>query len=157
MEKIKILLINDFAESGNNIFDLLDPDIFEMDRAALGLQADVALARVAVIGAGHHLTVDRQREHPIPGLDPVMVPLVVLECLARFGLVGEVIQEAGAAGKIKAMIGGAPFLMPTLERELRAVGIIPLYAFSKREAVEDPETGAKTSVFRHIGCVPGMV
>ena len=65
--------------------------------------------------------------------------------------------KAGVHGAIRAMIGGAPFLMPALERELRRVGIRPVYAFSRRESVEttDPETGAvkKTAVFRHIGFV----
>lgn len=35
-----------------------------------------------------------------------------------------------------AMIGGAPFLMGALEIALRARGIRPVYAFSRREAVE---------------------
>jgi len=53
-----------------------------------------------------------------------------------------------------AMIGGAPFLMPQLETELRHIGITPLYAFSQREAVE--ENGVKKSVFRHLGFVEGI-
>jgi len=64
---------------------------------------------------------------------------------------------ASDEGATEAMIGGAPFLMPRLERELRSLGILPLYAFSKREAVEDPKTGVKTSVFKHVGFIPGMI
>lgn len=55
-----------------------------------------------------------------------------------------------------AMIGGAPFFMPVLERKLKAAGIQPVYAFSKRVSVETTnEHGevVKTSVFRHEGWI----
>jgi len=51
----------------------------------------------------------------------------------------------------RVMIGGAPFFMPHLERELKEVGIQPMYAFSKREASE--KDGVKTSTFQHKGFV----
>ena len=54
---------------------------------------------------------------------------------------------------IYAMIGGAPFFMGPLEKALGACDMAPCYAFSKRVAVEDPETGTKTSVFKHEGFV----
>lgn len=55
-----------------------------------------------------------------------------------------------------AMIGGAGYLMPALERSLRARGIKPLHAFSMRQSVET--TGAdgvvhKSVEFRHAGWV----
>lgn len=57
----------------------------------------------------------------------------------------------------KAMIGGAPFFMPYLEKALWAVGIQPVYAFSERVVVEktDDATGrvTKTAVFKHVGFV----
>lgn len=56
----------------------------------------------------------------------------------------------------KVMIGGAPFFMAPLENALTQEGILPLYAFSKREVVEEVlEDGQvkKTAVFRHIGWV----
>jgi len=59
-----------------------------------------------------------------------------------------------------AMIGGAPYLMPSLERALRDVSVIPLYAFTRREAIEalQPDgTVRKTAVFRHLGFVEGVV
>ena len=59
-------------------------------------------------------------------------------------------------GYSKVMIGGAPFLMSTLERLLKTAGVTPLYAFSKRESVEEPlpEGGVKkTQVFKHLGFV----
>lgn len=55
-----------------------------------------------------------------------------------------------------AMIGGAPYLMPALEKALQAVCITPLYAFSVRESVEQPQADGsvrKVNVFRHAGFV----
>lgn len=63
---------------------------------------------------------------------------------------------ASSQGADAAMIGGAPFFMATLERELKARGIKPCYAFSVRESIETvQEDGsvAKRSVFRHRGFV----
>jgi len=55
-------------------------------------------------------------------------------------------------GAHAAMIGGAPFFMGFLEAALRQYKIVPLYAFSRREAVE--VNGVKKSIFRHLGWVP---
>ena len=55
-----------------------------------------------------------------------------------------------------AMIGGAPYLMAPLERELKKRGITPLYAFSLRESAEKVEADGSTTkmvVFRHKGFV----
>ena len=63
-------------------------------------------------------------------------------------------QLAKASGASQAMIGGAPFLMPELEFQLKAVGVSPLYAFSVRESVESTQPNGsvvKTAVFRHGG------
>jgi len=63
-----------------------------------------------------------------------------------------------ADGDPLVMIGGAPFLMAPLERALRRFDLIPLYAFSRRESVEevaDDGTVTKRSVFRHAGFVAG--
>ncbi len=73
----------------------------------------------------------------------------------------EIQRRAEALAKIadghdSAMIGGAPYLMSTLERELKKRGIKPLYAFSKREVVEEqlPDGSVrKTHVFKHLGFV----
>lgn len=72
--------------------------------------------------------------------------------LARAIMLADIANEHNAA---EAMIGGAPFLMPALERALFARGIQPLYAFSKREVVEE-EGGKKTAIFRHVGFVPAL-
>jgi len=55
-----------------------------------------------------------------------------------------------------AMIGGAPYLMASLEQELVAHGITPVYAFSTRESVEETQPDGsvrKVNVFRHAGFV----
>ena len=55
-----------------------------------------------------------------------------------------------------AMIGGAPFLMPALEQELRIRDIQPLYAFSERCSIEEVSSSGETvkkSVFKHLGFV----
>ncbi len=59
----------------------------------------------------------------------------------------------------KAMIGGAPFFMAPLERALRAYGITPVYAYSKRESFDAPDGNGgvrKTQVFRHEGFVEAL-
>ncbi len=63
---------------------------------------------------------------------------------------------AKTTGENAAMIGGAPYLMAALESTLRAVGITPLYAFSKRESKEVIHSDGsvrKVNVFRHIGFI----
>ena len=67
---------------------------------------------------------------------------------------------ANASLKVATMIGGAPFLMSTLERELAEAGLEPAYAFSRREVVEQPQADGsvrKMAVFRHVGFVPAVL
>lgn len=66
---------------------------------------------------------------------------------------------AAAAGCRHVMIGGAPFLMSPLQRALKKRGLVPLYAFSRRESVEEklPDGSVrKTAVFRHQGFVAAI-
>ena len=67
------------------------------------------------------------------------------------------LADIAAAEKVDAaMIGGAPYFMAPLEVALLWKGVKPLYAFSRRETVEEqlPEGGVrKTAVFRHLGFV----
>ena len=62
--------------------------------------------------------------------------------------IAKIAKDSGAEC---AMIGGAPFFMSALENALKEVGVQPLYAFTKRVAVE--ENGVKTSIFKHEGFV----
>ena len=79
------------------------------------------------------------------------------EDLAEFAAMYDLSQDDNSDGVYpsSAMIGGAPFLMSALEKELTNRGVTPLYAFSKRESVEKLENGkvVKTNVFKHIGLV----
>lgn len=75
----------------------------------------------------------------------------------------EIRQRADALAQIAvaeeapvAMIGGAGYLMPALERALRARGIRPVHSFTERRSVEKTnEDGSveKTAVFVHVGWV----
>ena len=63
---------------------------------------------------------------------------------------------AAGCGFTRAMIGGAPFLMSALEAELNRSDVTPLYAFSVRDSVEQPQpdgTVRKLNIFRHLGFV----
>jgi hypothetical protein len=56
----------------------------------------------------------------------------------------------------RVMLGGAPYLMGALEKAVRECGFTPVYAFSKRESVDQPQPDGsvkKIQVFRHIGFV----
>jgi hypothetical protein len=56
----------------------------------------------------------------------------------------------------RVMIGGAPFLMGALEKATRECGFSPVYAFSKRESVDQPQPDGsvrKIAVFKHVGFV----
>lgn len=60
------------------------------------------------------------------------------------------------SGYSAVMIGGAPYFQAPLERALLKIGVKPLYAFSKRESVDErlPDGSVrKTTVFRHVGWV----
>jgi hypothetical protein len=62
-------------------------------------------------------------------------------------------------GVKKAMIGGAPFFMSTLEKALKSRKIMPVYAFSKRESAEESQPDGsvrKINVFKHVGFVEGV-
>ena len=55
-----------------------------------------------------------------------------------------------------AMIGGAPYFMNFLEDALKYEGIKPMYAFSKRESVDQVQPDGsvkKVAVFKHCGFV----
>lgn len=64
--------------------------------------------------------------------------------------------ETGVADRGRVMIGGAPFFMAALETALRRHGLTPVYAFSRRESVDEcmPDGSIrKTAIFRHLGFV----
>lgn len=55
-----------------------------------------------------------------------------------------------------AIIGGAPYFMPYLEKELLRLNIIPMYSFSIRQSIEKKNadsTVIKTNIFKHAGWI----
>ena len=71
----------------------------------------------------------------------------------------DIADLAVATGAERAMIGGALWLMAPLAEELRGQGIEPVFAFSRREVVEEAQadgTVKKVAVFRHAGWVPAL-
>ena len=57
---------------------------------------------------------------------------------------------------LKAMIGGAPYLMIALENALKSHSVVPVYAFSERMSVEEIQPDGsvrKLNKFKHKGFV----
>lgn len=78
---------------------------------------------------------------------------------AHQNLDDEVANVAGDPVGVRAMIGGAPYLMSCLEGALIDRDIQPVYAFTRRVVVEQQQpdgTVKKTAVFRHAGFVAAM-
>ena len=79
---------------------------------------------------------------------------------------GDIMERADALARIAAsevygaaLIGGAPYLMSPLEAALTHLGIVPFYAFSLRDSVEEkmPDGSMrKTQLFRQVGFVRGV-
>ena len=82
---------------------------------------------------------------------------------ARCDYIAELACQNGLSGDDEddphpkmAMIGGAPWMMRTLEQALTGRAITPLYAFSVRESTErilPNGTVQKINVFKHAGFV----
>lgn len=71
----------------------------------------------------------------------------------------QVILAGGDPETAHVMIGGAPWLMHPLEEALLDAGLWPVYAFSRRESVENVNadgTVTKVNVFRHAGFVSAI-
>ena len=65
-------------------------------------------------------------------------------------------ENDGQPKEWAVMIGGAPFFMAPLERALKARGIRTLYAFSKRDSIDQVQANGsvrKTQIFRHAGFI----
>ena len=78
------------------------------------------------------------------------------EMRQRASLLAAIAKDNGCK---KAMIGGAPFFMATLERALVDAGITPVYAFSVRDSREEPDGNGgvrKVNVFRHVGFIDAV-
>jgi len=88
------------------------------------------------------------------------------EILARAEVIAELACYNGLGGDdgdsplvTRAMIGGALWLMAPLATALRARSIEPVFAFSVRDTLEQPQPDGsvrKVAVFRHAGWVPAL-
>jgi hypothetical protein len=81
-----------------------------------------------------------------------------LEVWERAQTIADLATQTAESGQAftDVMIGGAPFLMPSLRSAIERAGFCVCYAFSKRESVEytdDDGNVVKRSVFRHAGFV----
>lgn len=89
--------------------------------------------------------------HELPTRDTINLRVMQITEFALNYFMG-----AGVQSNRYALIGGAPYLTAPLAEALKRVGIIPLYAFSKRESVETVNadgTVVKTSMFKHAGYI----
>jgi hypothetical protein len=102
------------------------------------------------IAAGVIEPADKKAVQTLITFDELPSARHLAECAASLA------QLAVASGFHVAMIGGAPYFMAPLEAALKARGIVPLYAFSRRETVEEKLSDGgvkKVQVFRHAGFV----
>lgn len=115
----------------------------------------------------HSLTTEQLKDAVEVGTD-VRDEVVKLITFNGLPTAGEIKGNASRLAEIcrdmhasHAVIGGAPYFMGPLEQALRKAGIVPLYAFTERVAVEvtNPETGevTKTSKFNFAGWIEGVL
>lgn len=119
------------------------------EQRAAGVQDLPAEARECVIRL---LTVDG-----LPSRDEIASRCADIAHLAA-SLASPDDRDDGTSGfATAAMIGGAPWMMRALEDALLDQGIEPIYAFSARESVDQPQPDGsvrKVAMFRHAGFVP---
>lgn len=115
----------------------------------------------------HNLTQEQLKDAVEVGTD-VRDEVIKLITFSGLPTAGEIKNNASRLAAIcrdmhasHAVIGGAPYFMGPLEQALRKAGIVPLYAFTERVAVEvtNPETGevTKTSKFNFAGWIEGAL
>lgn len=79
--------------------------------------------------------------------------------MRSIAVVGQ-LRAHGAQPGDRIMLGGAPFFMEELSHTCRECGLVPVFAFSRRESVEQMQsdgTVRKVAVFRHLGFVEPAV
>lgn len=67
----------------------------------------------------------------------------------------KIANDSFILGASYAIVGGAPYFMAILEKELFRLNIVPLYSFSERISREIEENGVvkKINVFKHTGFI----
>ena len=118
---------------------------------------------MAILNFTQHAATAEQLEAGV--IDLMQHDLASLKALLNFvGLptADEIYERAYAIAALAenlfaetVMVGGAPFLMPVLQKALQMRGITVLYAFSERVSIEKIVNGVvvKTNEFKHIGFI----
>ena len=118
---------------------------------------------MAILNFTQHAATPEQLEAGV--IDLMQHDLASLKALLNFvGLptADEIYERAYAIAALAenlfaetVMVGGAPFLMPVLQKALQMRGITVLYAFSERVSIEKIVNGVvvKTNEFKHIGFI----
>ena len=119
--------------------------------------------KMSILNFTQHAATAEQLEAGV--IDLMQHDLASLKALLNFvGLptADEIYERAYEIAKLadnlmaeSVMIGGAPFLMPVLQKALQMRGITVLYAFSERVSIEKIVNGVvvKTNEFKHVGFV----
>lgn len=116
----------------------------------------IASGVVDLLGLEKERLVELLTVDDLPSSEEIEARCADIAQLAVFnGLGGEFEDPA----PLQAMIGGAPAMMGPLQQQLRAIGIKPIFAFSKRvsEDQHQPDGSVKkVAVFKHIGWWPDI-
>ena len=119
--------------------------------------------KMSILNLTQHAATPEQLEAGV--IDLMQHDLASLKALLNFvGLptADEIYERAYAIAALAenlfaetVMVGGAPFLMPVLQKALQMRGITVLYAFSERVSIEKIVDGVvvKTNEFKHVGFV----
>lgn len=114
--------------------------------------------------ATQHLATPEQREQGVVDLPEEareqLCQLLTFEELPNsiqlrkrsIAVVGQ-LKALGAKPGDRVMIGGAPFFVEALRRSCRECDLLPVFAFSRRESIEqtmEDGTVRKIAVFRHL-------
>jgi hypothetical protein len=115
-----------------------------------------------ILNLTQHAPSPEQRADGVGDPPAEWLAVASFETLATIGedvgrAVNAAVRLARESGATRAMIGGAPFLMPPLAAALAGAGVEPIFAFSVRESVEERQIDGsvrKVGLFRHKGWVP---
>lgn len=118
-----------------------------------------------IVNLTQHQATQDQLENGVVELDPTAKEwLTSMLTFDKLPTVDDIEHRASAVarntrmlGYDKAMIGGALWLMSSLEKHLKINNVQPLYAFSVRESIEtingDGYYVTKRGMFKHIGFI----
>ncbi len=117
-----------------------------------------------IVNLTQHQATQDQLENGVVELDPTAKEwLTSMLTFDKLPMVEDIEYRASAIarntrmlGYDKAMIGGALWLMSSLEKHLKINNVQPLYAFSVRESIETNNgdgSVTKKNVFKHIGFI----